>query len=69
MEVIIVLGMFVCRRRLEKRIYIPLPLEEGRRELIRINLKDIEVCTTLSKLLLGQLLLQDFRIMYYPDLL
>ncbi|KAG0603213.1 hypothetical protein M758_10G075600 [Ceratodon purpureus] len=31
------------RRRLEKRIYIPLPLEEGRRELIRINLKDIEV--------------------------
>nr|XP_024396175.1 katanin p60 ATPase-containing subunit A1-like isoform X2 [Physcomitrium patens] len=31
------------RRRLEKRIYIPLPVEEGRRELIRINLKDIEV--------------------------
>ncbi|CAK9229323.1 unnamed protein product [Sphagnum jensenii] len=31
------------RRRLEKRIYIPLPNEEGRRELIRINLKDVEI--------------------------
>ena len=31
------------RRRLEKRIYIPLPDEEGRRELICINLKDVEV--------------------------
>jgi katanin p60 ATPase-containing subunit A1 len=37
----LVLGF--CRRRLEKRIYIPLPNEEGRRELIRINLKDVEI--------------------------
>lgn len=28
------------RRRLEKRIYIPLPTEVGRRELVRINLKN-----------------------------
>jgi SpoVK/Ycf46/Vps4 family AAA+-type ATPase len=34
------------RRRLEKRIYIPLPNEEGRRELVRINLKDVEVFLT-----------------------
>ncbi|CAI9114069.1 OLC1v1014688C1 [Oldenlandia corymbosa var. corymbosa] len=31
------------RRRLEKRIYIPLPNFESRKELIRINLKSIEV--------------------------
>ncbi|XP_024519665.1 katanin p60 ATPase-containing subunit A1 [Selaginella moellendorffii] len=31
------------RRRLEKRIYIPLPNQESRRELIRINLKSVEV--------------------------
>jgi len=30
------------RRRLEKRIYIPLPSEVGRRELFKINLKDIK---------------------------
>jgi katanin p60 ATPase-containing subunit A1 len=40
------------RRRLEKRIYIPLPNEEGRRELIRINLKDVEV-SSFPKLLVG----------------
>mmetsp|Transcript_14487 Transcript_14487/g.14101 ORF Transcript_14487/g.14101 Transcript_14487/m.14101 type:complete len:133 (-) Transcript_14487:137-535(-) len=29
------------RRRLEKRIYIPLPTENGRKELFKINLKGI----------------------------
>ncbi|VFQ87369.1 unnamed protein product [Cuscuta campestris] len=32
-------------RRLEKRIYIPLPSFESRKELIRINLKTVEVAT------------------------
>ena len=31
------------RRRLEKRIYIPLPNEKGRRELLKINLKELKV--------------------------
>ncbi|XP_057473439.1 katanin p60 ATPase-containing subunit A1 [Actinidia eriantha] len=31
------------RRRLEKRIYIPLPTFDSRKELIRINLKTVEV--------------------------
>jgi katanin p60 ATPase-containing subunit A1 len=31
------------RRRLEKRIYIPLPDTEGRRELFRINMKAVEM--------------------------
>lgn len=31
------------RRRLEKRIYIPLPDIEGRKELFRINMKNIEL--------------------------
>ncbi|XP_040206531.1 katanin p60 ATPase-containing subunit A1 isoform X1 [Rana temporaria] len=31
------------RRRLEKRIYIPLPSTPGREELLRINLKELEV--------------------------
>ncbi|KAG9493612.1 hypothetical protein GDO78_001480 [Eleutherodactylus coqui] len=31
------------RRRLEKRIYIPLPSAEGRGELLRINLKELEL--------------------------
>ena len=31
------------RRRLEKRVYIPLPDVEGRRELIRINMKGVEM--------------------------
>ena len=30
------------RRRLEKRIYIPLPTEEGREALLNINLKEVE---------------------------
>ena len=31
------------RRRLEKRVYIPLPTAEGRRSLLTINLKGLEV--------------------------
>ncbi|XP_078255185.1 katanin p60 ATPase-containing subunit A1-like isoform X1 [Rhinoraja longicauda] len=31
------------RRRLEKRIYIPLPSANGREELLRINLRELEV--------------------------
>jgi katanin p60 ATPase-containing subunit A1 len=31
------------RRRLEKRIYIPLPDAEGRRELFRISMREVEV--------------------------
>ena len=30
---------YACRRRLEKRIYIPLPAVKERRELLTINLK------------------------------
>ncbi|KAL1829202.1 hypothetical protein DCAR_0208523 [Daucus carota subsp. sativus] len=33
------------RRRLEKRIYIPLPDAESRKELIKINLKTVEVAS------------------------
>ncbi|KAH6927624.1 hypothetical protein HPB50_006274 [Hyalomma asiaticum] len=36
------------RRRLEKRIYIPLPNSAGREALLRINLKDVEVCPELD---------------------
>ena len=31
------------RRRLEKRVYIPLPELEGRRQLFKINLKSVEL--------------------------
>ena len=31
------------RRRLEKRVYIPLPEGVGRRQLLEINMKDLEV--------------------------
>lgn len=31
------------RRRLEKRIYIPLPTDKGRRELFRINLRGMQL--------------------------
>ena len=31
------------RRRLEKRIYIPLPSDKGRRELFEINLKGTQI--------------------------
>ncbi|CAL1400201.1 unnamed protein product [Linum trigynum] len=40
------------RRRLEKRIYIPLPNFESRRELIKINLKTVEVCSVKSNILI-----------------
>lgn len=33
------------RRRLEKRIYIPLPSNEGREALLRINLRDVALCS------------------------
>ncbi|XP_020223152.1 katanin p60 ATPase-containing subunit A1 [Cajanus cajan] len=36
------------RRRLEKRIYIPLPNFESRKELIRINLKTVEVAPNVN---------------------
>jgi katanin p60 ATPase-containing subunit A1 len=36
------------RRRLEKRIYIPLPTEKGRKELIRINLKDVTIAENVT---------------------
>lgn len=31
------------RRRLEKRIYIPLPTQEGREALLAINLREVKV--------------------------
>lgn len=31
------------RRRLEKRIYIPLPTQEGRQALLNINLREVKV--------------------------
>jgi len=31
------------RRRLEKRIYIPLPSDEGREALLKINLREVKV--------------------------
>ncbi|KAG9508974.1 Katanin p60 ATPase-containing subunit A-like 1, partial [Fragariocoptes setiger] len=36
------------RRRLEKRIYIPLPNQEGREALLKINLREVEKCPTLD---------------------
>lgn len=31
------------RRRLEKRIYIPLPNDEGREALLKINLREVKL--------------------------
>ncbi|XP_048339035.1 katanin p60 ATPase-containing subunit A-like 1 [Sphaerodactylus townsendi] len=31
------------RRRLEKRIYIPLPTAKGRAELLKINLREVDL--------------------------
>ena len=36
------------RRRLEKRIYIPLPTLEGREALLKINLKEVKVVEELD---------------------
>ncbi|XP_026675253.1 katanin p60 ATPase-containing subunit A-like 1 [Ceratina calcarata] len=36
------------RRRLEKRIYIPLPNHEGREALLRINLREVKVDTSVN---------------------
>ena len=36
------------RRRLEKRIYIPLPNEKGRKQLFEINLKGIKLAEDFS---------------------
>ena len=36
------------RRRLEKRIYIPLPNREGREALLRINLREVEQSPNLN---------------------
>lgn len=36
------------RRRLEKRIYIPLPTEEGRAALLKINLKEVKIVDELD---------------------
>ena len=36
------------RRRLEKRIYIPLPCEDARASLLKINLKDVNLAEDLN---------------------
>ena len=36
------------RRRLEKRIYIPLPTEEGREALLNINLREVKTATDID---------------------
>lgn len=36
------------RRRLEKRIYIPLPNQEGREALLKINLREVKLATDLN---------------------
>ena len=36
------------RRRLEKRVYIPLPAEPGRKQLYYINLRDVELAADVS---------------------
>lgn len=43
------------RRRLEKRIYIPLPDMAGRQELFRITMRDVEVASDVSFDQLGEL--------------
>ncbi|XP_063059700.1 katanin p60 ATPase-containing subunit A-like 1 [Engraulis encrasicolus] len=42
------------RRRLEKRIYIPLPTAKGRAELLRINLREVEVAPDVDLALIAE---------------
>ncbi|XP_028839133.1 katanin p60 ATPase-containing subunit A-like 1 [Denticeps clupeoides] len=42
------------RRRLEKRIYIPLPTAKGRAELLKINLKEVEVAPDVDLALIAE---------------
>merc|ERR1711997_981383 len=42
------------RRRLEKRIYIPLPNEEGREALLKINLKEVKVAEDVDLKTIGR---------------
>lgn len=44
------------RRRLEKRIYIPLPNQEGREALLKINLKEVEKAEDLDISSIAELL-------------
>lgn len=44
------------RRRLEKRIYIPLPSEKGREELLKINLRDVKCADDTNLLELAKLM-------------
>uniref|UniRef100_A0A8C2HPH6 Katanin catalytic subunit A1 n=2 Tax=Cyprinus carpio TaxID=7962 RepID=A0A8C2HPH6_CYPCA len=42
------------RRRLEKRIYIPLPTAQGRAELLKINLREVEVAPDVDLTLIAE---------------
>uniref|UniRef100_A0A8D0CN45 Katanin p60 ATPase-containing subunit A1 n=1 Tax=Scleropages formosus TaxID=113540 RepID=A0A8D0CN45_SCLFO len=42
------------RRRLEKRIYIPLPTAKGRAELLKINLREVEVAPDVDLALIAE---------------
>ena len=42
------------RRRLEKRIYIPLPTEEGRVALLKINLKEVEIADDVDSTIIAK---------------
>uniref|UniRef100_A0A8C6V4U5 Katanin p60 ATPase-containing subunit A1 n=1 Tax=Naja naja TaxID=35670 RepID=A0A8C6V4U5_NAJNA len=42
------------RRRLEKRIYIPLPSAKGREELLRINLQELELAADVDLVTIAQ---------------
>ncbi|XP_064605147.1 LOW QUALITY PROTEIN: katanin p60 ATPase-containing subunit A1-like [Liolophura sinensis] len=42
------------RRRLEKRIYIPLPTVVGREELLKINLKEVEIDSSINLTMIAE---------------